>query len=577
MQACVVKRRLFSWIGATAGAQNRPRMDTTFTPPALRQFIDEELLRAPLLFDQMVDGTLDATRKALPGMSPMERGVAGELTQSLLSRRGRLAEYFVHSLKEQVQTEIARRGAPLAHTPRPQAPSSTLALVDEAEAAVDVELSHTIKTIKDTAEYELRELQTFVSALVGDMDVSRDHNPLGAESYARALWAAAHALPLTAVHRVTFMRHAGPALAQVLRRAYAAATSRLEQLGVEPAAYRTLIVPSGSRRGGRGDSPFTTFSPDLHGMRSRMTPSWDTPSRQVDLSYEGQAGDERLRQIRFKEIALAAATPLDRQSVELVSRLFDAIDGDHRIAQDVRGMLAKLHAPAMRLALRDPALLDDETHPLWVFVNRLAYEAEMSPDAGDPERARLLRVGLTSIEQVAAQPEQGASHYRWASERLLAFLQQRLGRKLQSVASQVGALQKLEDRLCASSTVPSTLHGTLDVPQLDTVPAELMGEPPAALAPQSGAGPWLESLEPGDWLRIFMQGRWLQVQLLWPGERREIWLLGDGGSDATWAVRRRALLMLHDAALFKRLKQRSVLRSAAYRVQQQVAGKDTTL
>ena len=57
------------------------------------------------------------------------------------------------------------------------------------------------------------------------------------------------------------MRHASQPLAQLLRTSYAASTSRLEGMGVEPAAYRTLILPSGSRRGGR--SVETTFSPDL--------------------------------------------------------------------------------------------------------------------------------------------------------------------------------------------------------------------------------------------------------------------------------------------------------------------------
>ena len=58
---------------------------------------------------------------------------------------------------------------------------------------------------------------------------------------------------------------------------------------------------------------------------------------------------------------------------------------------------------------------------------------------------------------------------------------------------------------------------------------------------------------------------------MWAGERREVWLFGDGASDATWAVRRRALLAMHTGALMKTLRQRSLLKSAAARVHKQLA------
>jgi hypothetical protein len=70
---------------------------------------------------------------------------------------------------------------------------------------------------------------------------------------------------------------------------------------------------------------------------------------------------------------------------------------------------------------------------------------------------------------------------------------------------------------------------------------------------------------------MFLQGRWVQPQLLWPGERREVWLFGDGASDATWAVRRGALLLMHRQALLKGLKPRSIVGSAAARVQAQIS------
>ncbi len=544
-------------------------MNTSRVPPTLHSFVEDEMLRAPLLFDAVLNGAAQAVRQALPRMQPGQRAAHSDLVLAMQAQNQRLSEYFMRSLRQQVEGELARR-APTAPT-KTKAPGS-MALVDEDEVAMDVELSHTIEAIKSTADYELRELQTFTAALVGDMDMALDHNPFRAETYARALWASAAALPLSQGLQVSYLRHAGTPLAEVLRKAFAASSSRLESQGVEPASYRTLILPSGSRRNRGVD---TTYSPDLQRMRDNMPLPTDT-SRHAPLTAHGHLPDTaRVRERddergRRHDFGFDVSGRTERQSLELVGRLFDAIAADQRVPADVLGLIARLRSPAMRLSLIDAQMLDQDVHPLWRFINRLAYAAEMAPDAGDPERLRLLKVAHATIEQLASEPAQTTALHHWAVERLDVFLQQRLSRRCSAVASHIGALQKLEDKLVAGQAVNSTMHGTLDVQQLDTVPAELMHEsPPTATAPLDDA--WLDGFRPGDWLRMFLQGHWVHVQLLWPGERREIWLFGDGASDATFAVRRRALVAMRDARLLKGLTQRSLLRRAAEAVQEQVA------
>jgi hypothetical protein len=557
-------------------------MATLQVSRALLQFVEDEMLRAPLLFDQLVDGALEHARNALPGMSAIQRTAVADLMEAMPRHQSHMGDYFVHSLRDQVNAEL--QGEAPRVDARPVKPMA-LALVDEEEVALDVQLSHTIEAIKSVAEYELRELQTFTAALVGDMEMARDHNPFRAETYARALWAASQALPMSRGLQVSFMRYASTPLAQLLRKTYAASTSRLESMGVEPAAYRTLILPAGSRRGRSGD---TTFSPDLQVMRETMPAPLDLPT-EGPITYQGQlpspvtprssgfAGTHSRhatlvpqQREHWTEVARQAPHHADRQAIELVSRLFDAMLMDERVPQDVSLLISRLHGPAMRLALRDASLLDKGEHPLWKFVNRLGFAAEMSPDAADPERLQLLKVAQGTIDQLASEPDQSTGLYRWALERLDHFLNKRLTRRLASLASQIGALQKLEDKLCFDGAVPSTMHGTLDVPQLDTVPAQLMDDYATAPDAPAQADDWLARLRPGDWVRVFLQGRWVQAQALWPGERREIWLLGDGGSDATWAVRRAALITLHARGLLKTLRQRSIVGAAATHVQEQV-------
>jgi len=549
--------------------------------PVMQQYVADELLRAPLLFDQLLDGTLDFVRKSLATMVPHQRSIVGDLMQALLSQRSRLGDYFMRSLQEQVGSALERQ--PDKRTAGGQAKGVSLALVDEEVVAMDVELSHIIESINSTAEYELRELQTYISALVGDMDVSVDHNPFGAETFARAAWAAAQALPLSRGHQLAFMRYARTPLAQLLRTAFAASTSRLESMGVEPAAHRTLILPSGSRRGSRNNE--TTFSPDLYRMRDSMPAPLDAP-----LSYEGQkktaappapaakrgvpSSDMPTRGARaehWSEIARSTTNRVDRQSIELVSRLFEAMLTDDRVPDDVSMIISRLQGPAMRLALRDAGMLDQDKHPLWRFISRLCFECEMAPDPSDPERRQLLKTALATVDRLAAEPEQNNGLYRWALDRFESDLQKRLTRRLASAASQIGALQKLEDKILAGRGAPSSFHGMLDIPALDTVPADLMDSATPLSRTEIATDGWLDSLRPGDWVRMFLQGRWVQPRLLWPGERREVFLFGDGASDTTWAIRRGALLAMHAARLAKSLKQRSVVGSAAARVHEHIA------
>jgi hypothetical protein len=384
------------------------------------------------------------------------------------------------------------------------------------------------------------------------------------------------ALPLSTAHQVTLMHSAGLALAPLLRKSYAAASSRLEAQGVEPAAYRTVILPSGVRSAGRFGE--TTFSPDLHRMRDSMSAPLDgLPSRPVP----GTAGERwaqspapraaAVPRSDWHEIASSTASHAERQAVELVSRLFDAMRAEERVPDDAGLVIASLRQAALRLSLRDASLLEQDQHPLWRFINRLVFEAQMTPDSHDPERVNLLRLAQGTADQLAAEPEQNAQLYRWAYDRLESFLQKRFLRRLSAASSHIGALQNLEDKLAAGQTSLTTMHGMLDVSQLDTVPAELMEGNAPLPGSRADAEIWLDGLMPGEWVRLFLQGRWVHAALLWPGERSEVWLFGDGGSDATWAVRRGALLMMHGARLAKRLKQRSIVSSAALRVHQQMA------
>jgi hypothetical protein len=561
---------------------------------ALQRFVDDELMRAPLLIEQVLEETMAAIRRDSVGMSSRERNLVADVQRSLLSNRPLLVREFVRALTEQVQHDIDD----VESTKRP-APSTLggLSLVDESQVEVDVELSRVIEAIRSVAEHELRELMSFTSALVGDMDVARDYNPFRPDVIGRALWDAAQCLPLQRAYQLSFMRHACMPLAQLVRKSYAGACSRLESMGVEPAVYRTIIVFGSRRTQGQQDAFFdpnanrvesSTPMPGPSG-RPRIvdatavapTPEPGTPRLSLEqvLSRTDEMlrnlpadGDprrrEHLRNLQRQQMVYSAENSADRELIELMSRLFDAVLGDRRLALDMQNLVSRLQAPALRLALRDPATLDNYTHPVWLLMDRVALQGDLHPPAGDPERTRMLRFMHGLMDTLAQEQARDSDAFRWARERVMTYERARFEQRRGAAEAELQSLQSLEDQVVAGGP-PPTSPGALDVGQLDTVPSELLDDLSTHAAfddPAADPAQWLQNRRSGEWVRMFMQGAWVHAQLLWYGRHREYWLFGDGASANTWAIRRRALERMLQMQLLTAVSPRSLIRDAASRV-----------
>lgn len=526
----------------------------------LQRFVDDELLRAPLLFEQVVEAALKQARKdpALVGRSP---------APVINEQRGEMARRFVASLRE--QTSAGLGGA------RPRAAPKTLALLDDEAVAADVELSRAVAAIASVAEYELRELGAFTSALVGDHDVARDTNPLSADVYARALDAAAQALPLSRGTRVAFMRHAAMPLAQVLRRAYAAACTRLEDAGVEPGLHRTIVFPPGTRGAER--------APALADVRDSMPMPLDEPPpgappiedvlghvdallRRLPADADRAARAQALDSQRMRLLD-SAGSRADAQVIELVSRLFDAVLTDPAIAAGAQVLLSRLHPSVLRVALSDPATLDSYEHPVWRLVDLVADLGD-TPDDG---QARVLAFLQALVDHLVREPVHDANLFIWGVQRLEALQRQRFEQQRRAAAAQIAALQQAQGhRDDRGGPGDAGDHGAMDVGGLETVPAELL-DLQAPSAPKSSAA--LDALSPGQALRVFRGGRWRQTQLLWTDPLHGLWLLADVADGSSWALARSAVERLHAEGLLLEARAPSVVRRAAETVLRAAAPK----
>jgi hypothetical protein len=514
-------------IEACPRADNRVAVSTL---PTLADHIDDELMRAPLVAEQMVEGTLDALARAATLASSYERTTFGEITQALRQQRSRLGLAYAQSLREQ-----AERFQQRAHRQRQPSGSSTqrgeleLSLVDETAVSADIEITRLAEAIKLQCEAELRELGAFVAALVGDMEVAADHNPLGAEAHARALWAGSGAIGVSAGHRAVFMRHASGPMAEVLRKAFASACRRLEDAGVEPGMHRTLIVAGGGRAGA-GPGPRTISDQALRAIAEQMA---------------------------------GPGEPNDRQRLDLLGRLFDYVTADRRLGRAAAATIARLQPIALRLARRDPALVEHDQHPLWQFIDAIAAQSDTVPEPPHPDGQRMFETLDALVDDLVARPDPDAQLMRWALDRLAAAERGRLKRRVQAEGQRIARLEIADAR--AAAVLPPAPEGgivgatqPLDIGALDTVPAELLDEP----CPAGDAAAWVDALLPGDRLRIFLGGSRVPAQLLWRGPGDQVFLLTTGRGETLAALDRGALLRLRSEGLAEALPARSLVREA---------------
>jgi hypothetical protein len=518
------------------------------TRPTLQDFIDEELLRVPMTLDLVIDAVHQRWRERLPAQG---RGSGIDPARVLQKHRNELSARALAVLRKSAHDDLrllqpgaanAARSAPRP-TARPAnlAAVPSLALIDEADVAVDIEIARCTQGVKLHAEVVLRELQTYTSSLVNDANVSRDTNPFRPERMVRALWEGVQMLPMARPLMAAFLQDAAQPLATILQRAYAAACRRLEEQGVVPASYRTIVV-SGSTPWGQTTARYQVPD-DLHVLRSSMP-----------VPGHGAAVQPGAARAAAAAPAAAAAGP-DPQLIELLARLFEAIQGDLRLEPETVALMQRLQPTALRVALRDPSLLDRYDHALWRFMDQLAHDLALCPPS---QRMRLLGLGRNLVDHLANADLRDSHGFAWALERLLAAQRHALN---QAIAAAQATIDKLE-RIVADQASATTGAMPLDIATLDTVPAALMADTPAA------AGGTLASvgLPAGATLRAYLQGERRTLVSLWQDPKHELALLREPVTEQLFAVHQRALARLQTEGLAHAYKVRSLVRRSAEKV-----------
>jgi len=345
------------------------------------------------------------------GLLDLSRPAIAEALQWLPARADDLAAAFEQELVRQLRRDFGLDTAPSA---APQL-AEELKLVDEEQAAEEVELLRAVQVIEGGVDWELRELQARTAMLRGHGVVNARSNPLRPDVFARALWDGAATRGLAGATRRAVLRAASASLARALQQACNDANGWLAEWGIEPAAWKVTPTNDG-RSDGPPPSGYDVTQPGtldrLRVVADRSSPVRGAgrpvvrnrpSSSRVEvqallailqglsraLAPQGHMRPDWLRahQAKWADAARAAG---ELDTLQLLSELFWQLSSDRQLAQPVLDRLARLQPVILRAALVDARVFEDPFHPAWQLVNRVASHACGYDDPADPRLATFL-------------------------------------------------------------------------------------------------------------------------------------------------------------------------------------------
>jgi hypothetical protein len=515
--------------------------------PTLAEFVDQELSLVETMFGNLVDAVLKQWRAEPPSRLASDF----DAMRVLLLHRADFVRHAMRSMIDQTQ----RKSPSLAA----RASRLELSLVDDDEVTADIEIARVVERASIELEDPLRELRTYTSALVGDVNTARDTNPLRPEVWVRALLAAARSVPISHTMQIALLRSAATPLIQAIHDCYAAACARLQMQGVTPSAHRTVVNEgvtielSDAMRVRRA-----LDRADEERERAQAVP--DATNDMLRCTHSGlpttrQAGGERLA--NAPAVHSFAAAPQQQRTAERLSELYEAILSDRRLPRESLPLLSRLYPAALRQVLHDPALIDDAAHPLWRFMDHLAFLVQTRA-VGDPKAN--ITFAHNMVEQLVNQSAADARPFQSAADRLAVLERQRFARAVAAAGADIAVLGA--GARSAGTDHPPSVPQSLDAGGVDSRPA------PLRRGGDAEPTDTLDTWRAGSWLTVFLRGQWRRVLILWRGPTAGPLLLLDAGEARHWALRPAALDRLARAGLARTLTPRSLMRDAAGRAGQ---------
>jgi len=178
-----------------------------------------------------------------------------------------------------------------------------------------------------------------------------------------------------------------------------------------------------------------------HSVQQRLAPT----GREAAGMVSAAALLEELQQ-RKHELKQAAATPVERATIEIVALLFQSILTEDRIPATVRVWFARLQMPVLRVAVSEPDFFAAVDHPARRLIDRMGA-CVMGFDAtaravGDALEKEIKRV----VQVVEAYPDTGRRVFQTVLTEFEKFLEHYFRNENEASRKGVSLAQQIEQR-----------------------------------------------------------------------------------------------------------------------------------
>jgi hypothetical protein len=443
--------------------------------------------------------------------------------RAALERHGReMLGRWADELHHLVAGELAPAGDGL---PRLAGLPEDWMVLDTGEAEQDIELRRCVDRTQEAVGAVLQDLQDRLGRLQRRRGVRLDH-PMRPEIVTRALRAALARPGVEDAHFRPLLQAMTPALGRALRGLYQDQLATLGALGVSTRPAGVGRLDDRGRPAAPPDSGFDVTRPgalgELRGDRAALRGRAATvPTLDLDAGARDRLDAALLRALRTLPVPAAVpgaerAPPPnlvrqhlgtlegatrhagDRDVIHLVMRLLDALLQDHQLLPGVRHAIARLQTGLLRLALFEPALLEDHQHPCWTMLNRIGAHTVGFSDERDPRLTTFLEALHEIIDAMTAHGVPGVPEFRQGQTNLEALIAEELaceGRVLQPAIERLRLADRREQlrtslrqqllAMLVDTDVPAPVRDFLMGPWLEQLgqdAAEGVGAVPEALA-----------------------------------------------------------------------------------------------
>jgi Protein of unknown function (DUF1631) len=208
---------------------------TQSTEQLFDECVKDALNQAQVTIHRVINHVMDTFEShAVDAVSSKDRQRYHDLLIELRRSKATLSRSFLNQFTELLNTSTQPKGQSFDYA---DIDLDKVTLMDDHSMQEDVEVSQLIQQIEAKAEWEIRDVNSRMSALKGGGRLDPKDNPMRPELFGRSLQRAVQSVPIGGEERMVLLRSFGAALSGALKDTYTSYSKKLQAKNIKPMQY----------------------------------------------------------------------------------------------------------------------------------------------------------------------------------------------------------------------------------------------------------------------------------------------------------------------------------------------------